>query len=404
MVTLGKHLPAEADEALLWLAEGIPPEEVREAVAAPARQKVDPADLAAALEHPDTKRRFVTIHTDDELAAMLEAPLEKWRVFLHPANDDWSRRSFNGPARVLGGAGTGKTVVAIHRARHLASKVFTAPSDRILFTTYTGNLAENIEATLKTFCGPERERIEVVHLHAWAVRFLRNQGHDKDIASPEEIESCWKEAVSSAGVTEFDPAFLRKEWEAVVLANGIETLDGYLKVPRLGRGKTLTRPQRGQLWVVFQKYRQALDRRHRLDWLSLIRQARLSLESRPDQATVPGGRRGRGTGLPPRGMAAYPSPRTARGERPLPGGGRPPTDLRAEGFPLPMRHLDPGAVFSVAHQLPNDRADPGVGDEYSPGRRGGRLGRQTGRRPWLSVLAHRAGTRGPSLRQSQRRA
>ena len=223
LVTLGKHLPAEADEALLWLAEGIPPEEVREAVAAPAREKVDPADLAAALEHPDTKRRFVTIHTDDELAAMLEAPLDKWRVFLHPSQRRLVTRSFNGPARVLGGAGTGKTVVAIHRARHLASKVFTTPSDRILFTTYTGNLAENIEATLKTFCGPERERIEVVHLHAWAVRFLRNQGHDKDIASPDEIESCWKEAVSSSGVTEFDPAFLRKEWEAVVLANGIET-------------------------------------------------------------------------------------------------------------------------------------------------------------------------------------
>jgi AAA domain/UvrD-like helicase C-terminal domain len=289
LVTLGKHLPAEADEALLWLAEGIPPEEVREAVAAPARLKVDPADLAAALEHPDTKRRFVTIHTDDELAAMLEAPLDKWRVFLHPSQQRLVSRSYSGPARVLGGAGTGKTVVAIHRARYLASKVFADPSDRILFTTYTGNLAENIEVTLKTFCGPERERIEVVHLHAWAVRLLRNQGHDKDIASADEIESCWNEAVALSGITEFDPAFLRKEWEAVVLANNIETLDAYLKVSRLGRGKTLTRPQRGQLWVVFQKYRQVLERRHRLDWLSLIRQVRLMLESgqtKPPYRTV----------------------------------------------------------------------------------------------------------------------
>jgi superfamily I DNA/RNA helicase len=169
--------------------------------------------------------------------------------------------------------------VAIHRARYLASKVFTGPTDRILFTTYTGNLAENIEGTLKTFCGSERQRIDVVHLHAWAVRFLRTQGHDKDIASPEEIEACWNEAVALSGVREFDPAFLRKEWEDVVQANGIETLDAYLKVPRMGRGKTLTRPQRGQLWVVFQRYRQALERRHRLDWLSLIHQVRLLLES-----------------------------------------------------------------------------------------------------------------------------
>jgi hypothetical protein len=199
LAALGKHLPAEADESLYWLADGVPPEEIREAVAAPTDKKVDPADLAAALEHPDTKRRFVTIHTDDELAAMLEAPLEKWRVFLHPSQERLVVRSFNGPARVLGGAGTGKTVVAMHRARHLASKVFTAPSDRILFTTYTGNLAESIEATLKTFCGPERERIEVVHLHAWAVRYLRSHGREKDIASPEEIDSCWQEAVGEKG-------------------------------------------------------------------------------------------------------------------------------------------------------------------------------------------------------------
>ena len=97
--------------------------------------------------------------------------------------------------------------MAIHRARYLASKVFTGPSDRILFTTYTGNLAENIEGTLRTFCGPERARIDVVHLHAWAVRFLRSQGRDKDIASPDEIDSCWNEAIASSGVREFDQAF-----------------------------------------------------------------------------------------------------------------------------------------------------------------------------------------------------
>ena len=210
---------------------------------------------------------------------MLEAPLEKWRVFLHPSQDDWSAGPSTARPEFWEGPGRARRSWRCTGLATWRRRCSPTPSDRILFTTYTANLAENIEATLKTFCGPERERIEVVHLHAWAVRFLRNQGHDKDIASPDEIESCWKEAVASSGVTEFDPAFLRKEWEAVVLANGIETLDAYLKVPRLGRGKTLSRPQRGQLWVVFQRYRQALDRRHRLDWLSLIRQVRLLLES-----------------------------------------------------------------------------------------------------------------------------
>ena len=167
------------------MAEGIPPEEVRDAVATAPKKKVDPKNLAAALEHPDTRRRFVTIHTDDELEAMLAAPLEKWRCFLHPSQERLVTRSFNGPAQVLGGAGTGKTVVAMHRSRHLAAKVFTAPSDRVLVTTYTGNLAENIEAILKSLCGEEQSRIEVVHLHAFAVRLLRSHGVERDIASPE---------------------------------------------------------------------------------------------------------------------------------------------------------------------------------------------------------------------------
>ena len=280
MVTLGKHLPAEADEALLWLAEGIPPDEIREAVAMPTKKKVDPADLAAALEHPDTKRRFVTIQTDDDLTAMLEAPLEKWRVFLHPSQERLvsrvvqrpgpSARAERGPARRwwrCTGPGTWQR------------RSFTGPADRILFTTYTANLAENIEATLNTFCGAERQRIEVVHLHAWAVRFLRSHGDEKDIASPEDIEACWKEAIHASGVTEFDASFLRKEWEEVVLSNGIEDREAYLKVSRLGRGKTLSRPQRGRAWQVFERYQAALARRNRLDWLSLIRQARRVLEA-----------------------------------------------------------------------------------------------------------------------------
>jgi hypothetical protein len=139
LLALGKHLPAEASEALTWLAEGMPPEEVRDAVESATAKGVNTADLAKALDHPDTKRRFVTIRSDNDLAAILDAPLAKWRVFLHPSQEKLARKQFNGPARVLGGAGTGKTVVAMHRARHLAGQVFTAPQDRVLFTTFTAN-------------------------------------------------------------------------------------------------------------------------------------------------------------------------------------------------------------------------------------------------------------------------
>jgi superfamily I DNA/RNA helicase len=280
LLALGKHLPAEAAEALRWLAEGIPAEEVRAAVEGAAATGVDTADLAKALEHPDTKRRFVTIQSDSDLAAMLDAPLAKWRVFLHPTQEKLVRKHFNGPARVLGGAGTGKTVVAMHRARHLAEKVFTGPQDRILFTTFTANLAQNVEEMLATLCPDCVQRIDVVHLHAWAVRFLRDHGGEVEIAGPEVIDQCWEEAASGAGAPDFDVGFLRLEWDQVVQAHGIQTLDAYLTVARTGRGRTLSRLQRKQVWGVFDRYRQALRGRKLCEWLEVIQKARRLIEEK----------------------------------------------------------------------------------------------------------------------------
>lgn len=279
LLALNKHLPAEAAEALMWLAEGMPPEEVRSAVAtAPQKEPVDTTDLAAALEHPDSRRRFVTVQSDKSLAAMLDAPLAKWRVFLHPSQEKLASKNFNGPARVLGGAGTGKTVVAMHRARHLASTLNTAPTDRILFTTYTSNLAQNVEEMLSTLCPECMNRIEVVHLHAWAMRFMKDQGHRFDIAFGDDLDNCWEQAYLEADDGEFDVGFLRQELEQVIQANGIETQAEYLQVPRTGRGRTLTRPQRGRVWKVFEHYLKVLEQRGQQEWLQAIRATRRFLE------------------------------------------------------------------------------------------------------------------------------
>jgi hypothetical protein len=280
LLALGRHLPAEASEALTWLAEGMPADEVRELVEAAATRAVDTADLARALEHPDTRRRFVAIQSDADLAAMLDAPLAKWRVFLHPSQDKLVKKHFNGPARVLGGAGTGKTVVAMHRARHLAEKVFTGPQDRILFTTFTANLAQNVEEMLATLCPDLVKRIEVIHLHAWAVRFLRDHQGEVEVAGPDVTDQCWEEAVHTGGTPAYDVGFLKLEWDQVVQTHGIETRDAYLKVPRTGRGKTLSRLQRAQVWGVFDRYRDALKKRNLSEWLEVIRKARRLVEGK----------------------------------------------------------------------------------------------------------------------------
>jgi superfamily I DNA/RNA helicase len=274
LLSLVKHLPAEAAEALTWLGEGNPVEEVRAAVTVtPAKETVNTEDLGTALENADTKRRFVTVKSQDDLTSILNAPLAKWRIFLHPSQEKLVSKKFSGPARVLGGPGTGKTVVAMHRARHLAREVFKEKTDRILFTTYTANLAESVEQNLRSLCGDEMERIEVTHLHAWAVRFMKTQGVDFQVAE-EEIDQCWAEALAVAGDPEFDIGFLKQEWEMVVQANGITTMQEYLTVPRTGRGRTLTKPQRGKVWKVFEEYRSTLKDKGKHEWLQVIQETR----------------------------------------------------------------------------------------------------------------------------------
>ena len=281
LLALVKHLPAEAAEALTWLGEGNPVEEVRAAVTvAPAKEAVNPEDLGTALENPDTKRRFVTVKSQDDLTSILNAPLAKWRIFLHPSQEKLVGKKYNGPARVLGGPGTGKTVVAMHRARHLAREVFKEKTDRILFTTKTANLAESVEQNLSGLCGDEMGRIEVVHLDAWAVRFMKSQKVDFQVASDEEIDQCWEEALAVAGNPDFDVGFLRQEWALVVQTNGITTLPAYLQVPRTGRGRTLTKPGRGKVWKVFEEYSSALKDKGKHEWLQVIQETRRYLEKK----------------------------------------------------------------------------------------------------------------------------
>ncbi len=206
------YLPQEAYESLFWLAAGDSLQDVVHRVE--HQQEVDTNDFAAALEHPDSKRRFYVAAEARELEALLNSPLERWRVFLHPAQQQIvTNRTANGPIRVLGGAGTGKTVVAMHRAKFLAEEVFTAPTDRILFTTFTKNLAHDIYQNLKKICRAEAlERIEVVNFHRWVDEYLRSQGQSIRLATHAAKKEGWEQAVNAAPADlKFDTLFYQSE-------------------------------------------------------------------------------------------------------------------------------------------------------------------------------------------------
>ncbi len=257
------QLPVEAHEALTGLAAGYSLDELfRELGKSIVEdEKINTEDFDAALENPDTKRRFFVAGDDLELQEILEAPLEKWRVFLHPSQRKLVESKWKGPVRVLGGAGTGKTVVAIHRAKYLAEKVFTDSNDKILFTTFTKNLAADIRENLSKICSDKvMRRIEVMNLDHWVSTFLRKNGYAFDIDYGDRTRPLWEKALNLVpDELEYDELFYREEWEKVVQPQSIASFADYLKAQRVGRGTRLSRQNRKAVWGVFEEYRVLLN-------------------------------------------------------------------------------------------------------------------------------------------------
>lgn len=248
-------IPADVFEYLSWLTEGIGIDEVLELCIeeqSVAEAKTD--DLAQALDMPATLKSFVVVDGEDELRRIMAEPLEKWRVFLHPTQRKIVRKNYSGAARVLGGAGTGKTVVAMHRAKQLASRFDS--HQRILFTTFTANLAADIRENLKKICSLEELRkIEVIHLDAWVNQFLKESGFTAQIGYDEVIEPLWEQAVLLANNgLDLDVNFYEEEWNRVVIAQEALSLEKYIKATRNGRGTRLDRKKRMLVWKVFDHY------------------------------------------------------------------------------------------------------------------------------------------------------
>lgn len=279
------NLPREAYDGLYCIAAGFTYEQAIEEVGGTeSTPSVEENDFEAALKSDESRRKYWVVDDEEELLAMLDAPLEKWRVYLHPSQRKLVERSWNGPARVLGGAGTGKTVAAMHRAKWLARNWKADSAQKILFTTFSSNLAADIRENLRSICDSETlAKIEVVNIDAWVRRFLKDNGESRRIvfAESEESDSCWKEILGSgadqAGLTE---SFIRDEWQSVVQSHSICEERDYLRVSRRGRGTPLDRRKRKVLWKLFETYRAHLDDDGFIEAQDAYRIAREAIELR----------------------------------------------------------------------------------------------------------------------------
>ncbi|QDV45803.1 Putative ATP-dependent DNA helicase YjcD [Stieleria neptunia] len=235
------RLPREAAEAVLDLATGeTPPKPVH------ASEDADP------FAHPDAISRFRVMADVEQLRRALDAPWDKWAVFLHPSQESIVSRTFKGPARVCGSAGTGKTIVALHRAAHVARQNSKA---RVLLTTFSDSLAANLRRRLKCLVGEDEpsNRIVVKTLPQVARELL---GYEPAMASEATVE----ELIGEAGRDVDRPMrFLMGEWATVVDGWQVHTWDEYRDVPRLGRRTRLGEPQRKELWTAFEKVLERLS-------------------------------------------------------------------------------------------------------------------------------------------------
>ena len=262
LLELAEHLPQEAAEVLLELATGATPHVIPSVV----------SKVADPFAHPDAQRRFRVMSDAEELERAMEYPWEKWIIFLHPAQRQYVEGDYSGPTRISGSAGTGKTIVALHRAVFLAR---TNPDARVLLTTFSETLANSLAVLLRRLISNTPrlgERLEVHAMNSIGQRLYELTFGRPNIASPEMIQKLLLEAYRETDRSKFNLHFLMTEWEQVVDAWQLETWEAYRDVPRLGRKTRLPQNQREVLWSIFNRIRSSLNAQGLVTYANIFRQ------------------------------------------------------------------------------------------------------------------------------------
>ena len=226
--------------------------------------------LVAALADAEASRELPKVAAD-ELADLLARPIEDWMVYLDPGQQSLVDRVFVGPARVRGAAGTGKTVVALHRARRLARQ-----GHRVLFTTFVRSLPDIYQEVFARFAPAEKSMVEFANVHRWATGFLHRHGvHlrvDVTAADAALRRACDRTLTKGSPLTAagLSRPYLRQEIEWVIKGRGLAGRDAYLALPRTGRGTPLPRELREQVWELYERYRADLSEQQVADFTDIL--------------------------------------------------------------------------------------------------------------------------------------
>ena len=252
-----RFLPADAFENLFYVAEGADIDRLMQEVSE-GRIADEQAEI---INSPNNQRHFIELTDDDLFNQALTGEFSKWQFYLHPSQRKLVEGQFNGSVKVSGGAGTGKTVAAIHRLKYLITN--NNPDRPVLFTTFTRSLTENLDRLIADL-GVPPSRYTVRNIDALMLDLARQH----NLYAPEDKLANWPgsrttldlwETFLESELTEYDADFLNAEYEQVVLANSIDTAPTYYAVSRAGRSRPLTRKQRMEVWRLLDKFEQYMN-------------------------------------------------------------------------------------------------------------------------------------------------
>lgn len=249
-----------------------------------------PAPINATLPEPILESRPAALDIPDlpsadevqamHLESMLAPPIEEWMAFLHPDQARLVRRSFGGPARIRGAAGTGKTVVGLHRAAYLAR---TRPG-KVLVTTYVRTLPTVLKSLITRLAPEVADRIEFVGAHQLARRILDERGIDVRLnrrAASDAFFAAWRESRGDLPRLESNPYYWQEEIESVIKGRGFTSFEQYADCARIGRKRRLTIDQRREVWELYRTYEKRLRDARLNDYADLVLLAEREVQRKP---------------------------------------------------------------------------------------------------------------------------
>ncbi|OKI61683.1 UvrD-helicase domain-containing protein [Micromonospora sp. CB01531] len=291
LLELLDRAPQLTTDVLFALFDGTPYDEVLKQVTDPVRadEPVDPEDFEAAVERPATQ-----VTSDDEaLQAIIGEAFERWQIFLHPTQRKLVEKKYNGPARVGGGPGTGKTIVALHRVAHLARQLPPGTDKPILLTTFNRNLAADLRTRLLALGGQELvARVDIVNIDRLASRVVTEAkaGGSRRVVDDNRVPELWSEFLLETGESGWDAEFLAAEWTQVILGQVLNSRTEYFKARRPNRGRSLTRVERDQIWQLTERFTTWLEGRGVWTWRQVAqRAARLEMDRAAASSESSGG-------------------------------------------------------------------------------------------------------------------